>query len=355
MSIKQIDYLIIGQGLCGSFLSYYLLKAGKTVMVIDNQKPYTASKISSGIINPITGRRIVRTWRIEELLPFAHEAYQQFGKETESQIVKECRVIDFHTSLQMKEAFQKKLKEETDYLQETNSDEWKKYFNFYYGAGQISPCLLIDIHTFLKKQREILIEQNALQSETFNLNECSIEDTSVKYKDIVASKIIFCDGAEGTNNPYFKNLPFALNKGEALIVSIPDLPAENIYKQGISIVPWRDGLFWIGSTYEWNFDDDKPTLAFKNKITYQLKNMLKLPFEVTDHFAALRPANVERRPFVGLHPTHINVGILNGMGTKGCSLAPFFARQLADYLTIGTPLYPDADVRRFEKVLGRKV
>ena len=255
----------------------------------------------------------------------------------------------------MKEAFQKKQLEETDYLHETNSEEWGKYFNYYFGAGQISPCLLVDINTFLEKHREKLIEQNAFQFETFNLNNSTIEENSVNYKDITASKIFFCDGAEGTANPYFKNLPFSLNKGEALIVSIPDLPAENIYKQGISIVPWRDGLFWIGSTYEWEFADDKPTAVFKEKITTQLKNLLKLPFEVTDHFAALRPANVERRPFVGFHPTQKNVGILNGMGTKGCSLAPFFAKQLAEHLVTVSLLYPEADVRRFEKVLGRNV
>jgi hypothetical protein len=329
------------------------MEEGKKVVVIETGQNKTASQIASGIINPVTGRRIVRTWKIEELLPFAYNAYQNFGEKFGISIVKECKVIDFHPSLQMKEAFQKRVTEETEYLHDTNSDEWEKYFNFYYGVGEISPCLLIDLNTFLGKQSEILREQNALLSETFNLNECSISETSVKFKNIVATKIIFCDGAEGTNNPYFKNLPFALNKGEALIVSIPDLPAENIYKQGISIVPWKNGLFWIGSSYEWNFKDDKPTLAFKDKITFQLKNMLKLPFEVTDHFAALRPANIERRPFVGLHPLYNNVGILNGMGTKGCSLAPFFANALTQHFCYNKSILPEADIKRFEKVLGR--
>ena len=87
----------------------------------------------------------------------------------------------------------------------------------------------------------------------------------------------------------------------------------------------------------------------------QLKNWLKLPFEITDHFAAVRPANVERRPFVGLHPVNKCVGILNGMGTKGCSLAPFFANQFAYFLVNQQPMYADADVKRFTKVLLRNV
>ncbi len=95
------------------------------------------------------------------------------------------------------------------------------------------------------------------------------------------------------------------------------------------------------------------TPAFKQKMIMQLQNWLKLPFEVVEHLASVRPANVERRPFVGLHPQAMSVGILNGMGTKGCSLAPFFAKQLADHLVDGCAIYQDADVARFTKVLAR--
>src|SRR5215210_7633736 len=111
-----IDYLIIGQGLCGTFLSYYLLKAGKSVIVIDENKPCTASKVASGVINPVTGRRIVRTWRIEELLPFALVAYKELGNELGINVVKQCSVLDFHPSLQMSEAFEKRLTEEPEFL-----------------------------------------------------------------------------------------------------------------------------------------------------------------------------------------------------------------------------------------------
>ena len=71
----QVDYIIVGQGLCGSFLSWNLMKAGKKVLVIDESKPNSSSKVASGVINPITGRRLVRTWDIETLLPYSLQAY----------------------------------------------------------------------------------------------------------------------------------------------------------------------------------------------------------------------------------------------------------------------------------------
>ena len=79
----------------------------------------------------------------------------------------------------------------------------------------------------------------------------------------------------------------------------------------------------------------------------------QMPFTIVDQLASVRPATLERRPFVGLHPKYPRVGILNGMGTKGCSLAPFFARQLVQHVMNGSPITVEADVRRFSKILSR--
>jgi len=355
LGAEAFHFLIIGQGLCGTFLSYYLLKAGKKILVVDEDKPFTASKVASGVINPVTGRRIVRTWRIEELLPFALNAYKAFGNELGTNLVKTCSLLDFHPSLQMKESFEKRLNEEPEYLHEAGNFDWKPYFNYYSGIGEIRPCLLVDINLMLNRWREKLQLQNSLLTETFSSDDCAVNDDHVVYKNITANKIIFCDGVAGVQNPYFKNLPYAPNKGEAIIARISGLPQEYIYKHGLSIVPWKDELFWIGSSYEWNFIDVEPTAAFREKVIQQLRYWLKIPFEIVDHIASVRPANMERRPFVGLHPKYAAVGILNGMGTKGCSLAPFFAKQLVDHLAEGRPIYTDADVKRFEKTLARKM
>jgi glycine/D-amino acid oxidase-like deaminating enzyme len=75
-----VDYLIIGQGISGTWLSYYLEKANRSFIVIDNDQPNSASRVAAGIINPVTGRRIVKTWMIDELLSFLIPAYEELGK-----------------------------------------------------------------------------------------------------------------------------------------------------------------------------------------------------------------------------------------------------------------------------------
>ena len=67
----EIDYLIVGQGISGTMLSWFLHKEGKSFAVIDDGNEHSASKTAAGIINPITGRRYVTTWMIDEVMPFA--------------------------------------------------------------------------------------------------------------------------------------------------------------------------------------------------------------------------------------------------------------------------------------------
>ena len=353
LGAEGFDYIILGQGLCGTFLSYYLLKAGKKILVIDENKPFTATKAASGVINPVTGRRIVRTWRIEELLPFALEGYNAIGSELNAELVKSTSILGFHPSTQMKEAFEKRVLEGEDFLQiPIGTNEWTQYFNYYFGVGAVSPCLLIDLNTMLVTWRQKLKDDNALLEEVFDWREYNGQTNHGTYKNITAQKIVCCDGVAGFNNPYFNKLPYAKIKGEAIIASIPSLPRNCIYKQGISIVPWKDDLFWIGSSYQWSYEDLSPTTSFIKKVEMHLQQWLKVPYTVVDHFASERPATIERRPFVGLHPHQSSVAILNGMGTKGCSLAPFFAHQLTEHLVHQTPLYPEVDVQRFRRILS---
>jgi glycine/D-amino acid oxidase-like deaminating enzyme len=349
-----IDYLIIGQGICGTMLSWNLMHAGKTVLVVDEAKPCTASKVASGVINPVTGRRIVRTWEIDTIMPFAVNEYRTLEKELGVSLIKQCNIFDFHPTPQMMLAFKDRLPEEKEYLRvPENTAALSEYFHFDFGVGEINPCWLIDLHTLIDSWRKVLQENHALLEQKFEWKDCTVSDKGVNYAGIHASAIICCEGAAGFQNPYFQLLPYAPNKGQAIIAEIKDLPPTNIYKQGINLVPWKKDLWWIGSTYEWDFTDLNPSPDFRQKVENQLTHWLKLPFTIVDHMAAERPANMERRPFVGMHPVYSSIGLLNGMGTKGCSLAPFFAKQFTGSLVHKEPIMPAANVQRFSKILSR--
>jgi glycine/D-amino acid oxidase-like deaminating enzyme len=350
----QVDYLIVGQGISGTWLSYYLQKENKTFVVIDNNEKNAASRLASGIINPVTGRRHVEVWMADELLPFALNAYSTIGKELGITAITETKIIDQFPTAQMRLSFQQRVEEKANYVSlEENMVGLNDHFHYEFGYGTIEPVYLAQLPLLLPAWREKLRTNGQLLEEEFSIDVLEFKNGKIAYKDIVADKIIFCDGISSASYTFFRNLPFAPNKGEALIVEIDNLPTNLIYKKGMTLVPLTDNTWWVGSNYIWDFTDTEPTTEFREKTEQLMKNWLKLPYRVLDHVAGVRPATLERRPFVGLHPQQPIIGILNGMGSKGCSLAPFFTKQLADHLVQGKSLLPEADIMRFAKILAR--
>ena len=234
----NFSVLVIGQGISGTFLSHYLQKSGLSFVIIDESIPNTASKAAAGIINPVTGRRIVKTWMIDELMAFAKNAYKQIGNELNIECITETKIIDFFPIPQMRNAFITRIEEDAEYLKLPDDENiWRKHLNYDFGFGEIEPVYLVDINTLLSSFRKKLIDEQHLIEEYFDINKLIIAENKIRYKDIIADKIIFCDGIECFNNPYFKNLPFAPNKGQALIVEAAGFPDDFIFKKGINIVP----------------------------------------------------------------------------------------------------------------------
>ncbi len=347
---EKVKYLIVGRGLTGTWLSYFLQKKGLSFKIINDVNTPSATIVASGVMNPVTGRKMVQTWMIDALLPFAVASYTAFQQNEDLPIIKSAPIAIIHPSQQMKESFDYRLAHDNIYLKETTNPFWENHFNTPFGNGEIEQCYWIDLVQFLKTGRE----KNSAQSidDFFDTTDLILTDQGVRWKNIEAEKIIFCDGINSMHNPYFKKLPFAPNKGEALIVKIKGLAATNIYKTNITIVPWKDDLFWVGSSYEWSFNDAMPSIGFKEKMIAALDAVLKIPYEIEDHLVGIRPANTERRPFVGLHPLYPQLGICNGMGTKGCSLAPYFTDQLINHIEHGTAIESEADIKRFTAILS---
>ena len=348
MHSNHYDIIIVGQGVCGTVLSSSLILQGQKVIVIDDGSNKAASKIASGVINPVTGRRIVKTWQIDTVMPSAVRIYQELEKKLGTSIIKQCNIINFHASEQMQKAFEDRIVEDSTYLStQPLPNTIAAAFEAPFGHTVIDPCWLVNLENLLHHWRQYLIEKNALLQDVFDFKKLDSKADKIVYDKYTANKIIFCEGAKGEDNPYFNQLPFAPNKGEALLVKISGLDNSYIYKKAVSIVPWKDAVFWVGSNYEWNNNNDDPSLAFKEKTTTAINEWLQLPYEVVGHIAAVRPANIQRRPFVGMHPTFKNMGIFNGMGTKGCSLAPYFAEQMTEHILHQTPIDNEATIDRF--------
>ena len=138
----QVDYLIIGQGISGTWLSYYLNKTGKSFLVIDNNFKSSSSKIAAGIINPVTGRRHVTVWMAEQILPFAWDAYIELGNKLGITAISQKNIIDFFPGPQMRLSFLNRIEEDNTYVNiYPDQDHFMHLFNYEFGCGEIRPDL----------------------------------------------------------------------------------------------------------------------------------------------------------------------------------------------------------------------
>lgn len=346
--MKHIDYIVVGQGIAGSFLAWYLLKNGKTVVVIDSKNEASASMVAAGIIHPVTGRRIVKTWMADELLPFANDAYLEIETHFEEKILHPLGIVELLSAPKEYNDWMARSgeKELSGYIDNSDSVAiYEKYLQPFYRSITVNKSSWVDTNALLRTFRNYFLHLEILVEEKFKIDSINKKDTGILYQDISASRIIFCEGIDAMQNPFWLHLPFIPSKGEVLTIRA-ELNLAHILNRKIFILPLGNNLFRVGSTYSWNPIDNIPTAAGKEFLITQLKSILKIPFEIIEHKAAIRPTVKDRRPFLGLHPQHDQIGIFNGLGTKGCLLAPYFAHHFAGYLSGKNELMEEVNVRK---------
>jgi glycine/D-amino acid oxidase-like deaminating enzyme len=311
---------------------------------MDEYKANSASRVAAGVINPVSGRRFTISWEYDTIYPVAVATYRHMEQLLGIPVFKERDIWNVLPSEQLREAFMERTSG-LAYMHVPETDPYELWLNQPFGAAVIKGGTVL-LHNLLPAWRTYLQQHNALREERIELDALEISDT-IKYKDINARRIIFCEGAQIVNNPWFKQIPFLLNKGEVLKVRIPGFQTNDIVKRSITLVPQSPEVYWVGSTFAWDYPDEAPTPEKREFLEAGLQQLLKVPYEVLTQEAGVRPSGTDRRPMMGMHPDHPALGIFNGLGTKGTSLAPAMAAQFAAHLLKEEPLWPETDIKRF--------
>ena len=347
---KPVDFIIVGQGLAGSLLAYFLLKRGQRIAVFDNNNAGSSSRVAAGIINPITGRRFVKSWMFDELKAFNDVFYPNLEAELGIKLYSKRRVLRFlQKNKDVNEWHARSAFEEYEFYMKKAPD-WQQLDGKIHqpeAFGGIDHAAQVNMPLLLETVKNKLLTDILFFNESIDFKHIIMNDESVSLKEIKAQKIIFCEGQNGRNNPFFSYLPFEVSKGEILIAHIPKLKCDQIIKDKLIIAPLGNDLYWCGSNYEWNALDDQPTESIRKDLITKLKQTLKIDFEIVEHRAAIRPTVKDRRPFLGIHPDFPQLAIFNGLGTKGASLGPFWANHFVNYLCGNAPMNDEVNINRF--------
>jgi glycine/D-amino acid oxidase-like deaminating enzyme len=103
----------------------------------------------------------------------------------------------------------------------------------------------------------------------------------------------------------------------------------------------------VGATYNWKDLTMKLSNEGKEFLIEKLKLLINSDFEVVGGMVGIRPTTPDRRPFIGQHPKNPELCIFNGFGTKGVSLAPYYARQFLEYLEKDKELDSEVNIKRY--------
>jgi glycine/D-amino acid oxidase-like deaminating enzyme len=359
MTINNKTYTIVGQGLAGSILAYMLIQEGQNVQIYDAPEIPSSSKIAAGIYNPVTGKRLVKTWLADTIFPFLEEFYPTLETELKAEFFHPVPIFHPFADVAMQKFFK------SDHVADDFSDfataefennHRKDIINSTLGGIAISHTGWVNLKVMLSAFREYFLERGVLappapEGGAFNseisrkLNE-KVPPSGAEATD-ASGATIYCQGFEATKSPYFNYLPFNPVKGEILNIKIPELDIQEIINQGVFVIPLGNNQYRLGATYTWDELDNIPTETGRNNLTEKYHKLMKPSMEILSHQAGVRPATKDRRPFIGMHPEFENIGIFNGLGSKGVSLAPYFAKQFVDFLVYQKELHPEVNINRF--------
>ncbi len=344
---REVDYLIVGQGLAGTALAWTAIRAGKRVLVVDRQEPVTSSKVAAGILNPITGDKLNLGWKVEELWPVAKSFYRNWEQEQGALVFHETPILRLFTSAHQAALWETKKEAMWDYWR---LPEEQRSYRAENGGFETLNAGWLDTRRYLDLSwRALEMRGQACQGE-LDFEELTLERGSVTWNGVRAKHVVWCQGHESRLAPPFDWVSIRPGKGEILHLRVPDLNESRIINRKKWLLPAeKTGVFRSGSTFDWEHADTKPTEAGRAEIEEGLRVYLKRDFEVTGQEAAVRPMANQGRPLLGVHPEMPQCVYFNGLGAKGALLAPYYAAQLLDHLESGAPIDQEVDICRFWK------
>ena len=340
--------LIVGGGLSGVCLAHELSKRNCEVRIMDSGVNHS-SAIAAGMINPMTFRKMVKTWMGDELLPFLIDFYKELEEKTGARFFFERTIRRaFSTAherslwldIQDEDAYQ-------DYVYPIEDSSSTLYIKEEFGTGVVKSPGYVDAKSFLNANHAYFLKNAILETATFDFD--LFQKDNLTYAGVKYDKIIFAEGYRGKQNPYFEYLPLETTKGEVLTLEINDLSHTEIINRKCFVLPTDDGRYKLGATFTWKTTDLSHTEEAKDELLNQYKELVNRPFTMIEQEAGIRPTVIDRRPLIGEHPELQGVYIFNGMGTKGYMLAPYFSRHFTEHLIDGKDLLEEVNISRFKK------
>ncbi len=344
------EYLIVGQGIGGTSVAWHLYDSGKSFQIVADSSMPSSSRVAAGIFNPLTGKKLVKTWLADDLFPYARLFYGGLEQRLGCKFMHLTPIYRPFRSIEEQNTY---LAQTADpgirpYIATTpDPGSGMPYVNAGFGGLEVVQSGWIDLPALLDASRAYFQERNAYVEATFDPAQLSRTEEGIEWNGKRFKTVVFCQGFFALENSWFDWLPFAPVKGQILEITTDVSLKPYIINQGIFALPISENRMKVGATYSWDPLDWEATGTATGELEDKLKGLLNSPYALTGAQAGIRPSVRDRRPLIGIHPQFSNVCIFNGLGTKGVTLAPFLAKEFCNHLIYGKELNPLVNIKRY--------
>ena len=303
-------------GLAGCCLAWQRSFRGQEFTWYDDDREGASSRMAAGLINPVTGKNFNASWRLAEFLPEAEAFYTRVG-----------------------EILGRRLWFPMPVWRMVGAKEWDKI------GGKLDEAApwIERVQEDVPGWRAAVILKGGGRVATREFCEGTVDHFAGEIAiHAGSSRPVLCEGAAGLIAGRLGGHRCA--KGEILTVSAPSWRGDRmIIGGGGWLVPVAEGIFKAGSTYVWDQLDGRPTPEGRARVEEILKLLGGDDFEVIAHEAGVRPIVRKSQPVIG--PLADGRVVFTGLGSKGSLYAPGVAGRLNAWLTDGSQLDPELDVR----------
>nr|MBP7184074.1 FAD-binding oxidoreductase [Saprospiraceae bacterium] len=183
----MIDYLIVGQGLAGTFLHYELSKLGLNCVIIDQLNPKSASQVAAGLINPITGKRLVKSWLFDEAFQYFLKTINELEQLFNTQYFFQNDIIKPLKSIEEENNWSAKSQDPTyaEFIEVKNKTDFQN-FGDCYSFGLIKKGGYLNIKKLLSDYKLFINNDNKFINEYFDYSQINFTLGEVAYKNFIA-------------------------------------------------------------------------------------------------------------------------------------------------------------------------
>jgi hypothetical protein len=180
----------------------------------------------------------------------------------------------------------------------------------------------LDVAEFLSVARHCFVQNGYYLDQDFLKSELHETEQGWEWNKQQFNSVVSC---LGLGCPWISPELWAV-KGQIYILSGLENWGRDVLKTEHFLIPLDNGLVLAGSTYEREFEHFLPDETGLQTITGELTSKLKQQVRIEESWAGIRPTTVDRRPVI--RKLGENLFAINGLGSKGVSLAPYAANEL---------------------------